>query len=202
MSDLDNTQSGSEELGYDTDTDVTDDVQDEWTPPTREEYEKLVADKRKATTEAVKRKNLLRENGIDLSTGKRAGVETDEDDGDKISKADFETAVKQAAANASKRERHLALELNASLAEAGWNGSGSISKIHRLLDLDSVIVDEEGVSGLEEQIAELKRDFPMFFKRTRSSEPSAEAAGMSKKQSEPVKKDWADALSEQLFGQI
>lgn len=54
-----------------TDSTESDEEDDAWTPPTREEYERLVSDKRKADSEAAARKRWLRENGIDPKTGSK-----------------------------------------------------------------------------------------------------------------------------------
>src|SRR3546814_20902855 len=57
----------------------------------------------------------------------------------------------------------------------GWNGK-AMPRILKLLDLDSLEVDDDGVAGLDEQVQELKRDFPEFFKRTRMKEAAEKVA--------------------------
>jgi hypothetical protein len=60
---------------------------------------------------------------------------------------------------------------------AGWNGK-NLPRMIKLLDLDSVEIDEDGVDydALEAQVTELKRDFPEFFKRTRMKDAAKEVA--------------------------
>lgn len=195
MSNETNVQSDIADVDYNVTEDTTDDdTQDEWVPPTREDYEKLVADKKKATAESVKRKQMLRSNGIDLSTGTRADAsESDTDDGDKVSKADHETVVSQLKA----RTTSLMFEVPSALSEAGWNGN---KRLLRHLDLDAVEIDEDGIAGLTEQIEELKGEFPEFFKRTRSNTPPAGAVGAGKKQSESSNSgSWTDQLKRNAY---
>src|SRR5690606_15551094 len=59
----------------DNDDDETDDTDDEgakdsWTPPSKEEFDKILAAKAKADSEAAARKRFLREAGLDPKTGK------------------------------------------------------------------------------------------------------------------------------------
>lgn len=195
MSNETNVQSDIADVDYNvTEDTIDDDTQDEWVPPTREDYEKLVADKKKATAESVKRKQMLRSNGIDLSTGTRADAsESDTDDGDKVSKADHETVVSQLKA----RTTSLMFEVPSALSEAGWNGN---KRLLRHLDLDAVEIDEDGIAGLTEQIEELKGEFPEFFKRTRSNTPPAGAVGAGKKQSESSNSgSWTDQLKRNAY---
>lgn len=108
-------------------------------------------------------------------------------------------------------ERFRAATLMSAIPEAlnteGWNGK-AMPRILKLLDLDSLEVDEDGVSGLEEQVSDLKRDFPEFFKRTRMKEaaekvPDRKAAGGGSKKSSPAKMDgsWAENIARALHGE-
>lgn len=193
------TTDGFVDDSYNDDADVTEtDTQDEWVPPTREDYEKLLADKAKVTEESIKRKKMLRDNGIDLATGKRAdGQESSPTDaGDTVSKTDFQQAVSQV----KSHERRLAIEVPTALEAAGWNGRG-LARIQKLIDLDAVEIDEDGVVGLTEQIEALKADIPEFFKRTRTTTAPAGAVGAGKKQSESSGSGhWADNFRKDIYG--
>jgi hypothetical protein len=167
---------------------------DEWTPPTREEYEKLLASKAKVTEESIKRKKLLREHGIDLKTGKRAAAS--EHESDDISKADFERELGQVKSESKNQGLQLGIAVHNALTEAGWNGV-PLDRVVRHLDLSSVAIDEDGVSGLTEQIEELKRDFPEFFKRTRSAAPAG-AVGAGTKKVEPATRNWQDEIRDRF----
>jgi hypothetical protein len=81
----------------------------------------------------------------------------------------------------------------------------------KLLDLDEVEVDEDGeVTGLTDQLDDIKREWPEFFKRTRSANPSNGAGGSGqngvtaakvdaadKKPPAPEPKDWVEKLARQ-----
>ncbi|WP_328937681.1 hypothetical protein OG288_15850 [Streptomyces tauricus] len=194
IEEIDNTTDGFEDDTYNEGADeTTSENTDDWTPPTREDYEKLLADKRKATNEAVKRKQLLREHGIDLATGRRVGDTSSEDDGDKVSKTDHETVISQL----KSRTAALLFEVPTALTEAGWNGN---KRLFRHLDLDAVTIDDEGTAGLVEQIEELKGEFPEFFKRTRTPAPPAGAVGAGKKQAGSSDSSTWDGFRDEFYG--
>lgn len=197
----------------DDDDDDTDDVEEqdddskdeenEWVPPTKEDFDKLLAAKQKADSEAAARKRFLREAGFDPKTGKPLpknevkldfGLGTDDEDTEEetaakaaSAKADLakqqrdlnrqlELAVAKTEQNERRRAQALIAAVPETLEEAGWNGK-NIKRMMRLLDLDSVEVDSDGeVEGLREQVESLRGDFPEFFKRTRMREAAKEVA--------------------------
>lgn len=108
-------------------------------------------------------------------------------------------------------ERNRSKTLMSALPEAlqaeGWNGK-AMPRILKLLDLDSVEVDEDGVNGLDDQIQELKTDFPEFFKRTRMKDAADKVAdrrtaGGGTKKTSPAKVDgtWAENIARALHGE-
>lgn len=188
------------------DSDDSDDEKDEWVPPTKEEFERILAAKAKADSEAAARKRFLREAGFDPKTGKPISKpklvlddldDDDDDDSDeeerraearKAAKGEskarsnkaFERQLEREIAKTERRVRDEATALMAAvpeaLSEAGWNGK-NLSRMLRLLDLDEIHVDSDGeIDGLTDQITELKSDFPEFFKRTRMKEAAKEVA--------------------------
>ncbi|MBT2365239.1 hypothetical protein J7E88_07870 [Streptomyces sp. ISL-10] len=185
------TTDGLEEDTYNEGADeTTSENANEWVPPTREEYEALKAEKNRVVKESEKRKHMLRDNGIDMATGKAVGKgESTNDDGDKVSRADLDTAINQA----KSRERRLAVEVLATLDTAGWNGKNLGRILNKFLDLDAVGIDDDGeITGLAEQVEELKRDVPEFFKRSRNI-PSADAVGGGHKETPPnPNRGWRD----------
>jgi len=186
----------------DDDDDKDDTTEDTWTPPTREVWEKTVAAKAKADSEAAARKRYLREAGLDPKTGKpieKPTLEIDlEDDDDVVQKDDtkkddgfsreklekvFERNLEREVAKAEQRVRSQVTPLISAvpeaLADAGWNGK-NMGRMLRLLDLDSVEVDSDGeITGLAEQVAGLKEDFPEFFKRSRMKDVAKDVADAS-----------------------
>ena len=228
---------GTDDLDDDDDDsdeqDDSDEDKSEWTPPSKEEFEKLLAAKAKADSEAAARKRFLRENGLDPKTGKPISKpklvleDLDEDDDDseedveqtrKVVKGEtkarsnkaFERQLEREIAKTERRVRDEATTLMAAvpeaLSEAGWNGK-NLSRMLRLLDLEEIHVDSDGeIDGLNEQIQELKADFPEFFKRQRMKEAAKEVAdtktvGGSRKQAPPANEtmSWTDRLKNELY---
>lgn len=199
------------------DTDPTDD----WSPPSRDEWEKLVEDKRKADGEAAARRKYLRQHGIDPKTGQKVNPDPDptdepddtpKDDTPKgASKAEVDRAVRKAAAEAElrglRKTKGLVVGFNEALSEAGWNGT-RLGSLMKLVDLDDVEIDDDGdISGLAEQIAAIKTEWPELFKRERRTTAPAPVAGAGsaaakvdaadKKTAPPQPKSWAEAVAQQ-----
>jgi hypothetical protein len=214
--------------------DDSDDAGDEWVPPSKEEFEKLLAAKQKADSEAAARKRFLREAGIDPKTGKPLqkpkivleDLDDDDDDSDEEDVERTRKAVKgetkarsdkafqrQLEREIAKTERRIRDEATVLLAavptalnEAGWNGR-NLERMIKLLDLDEIQVDSDGeIDGLNDQVEELKKDFPEFFKRQRMKEAAKEVAdtktvGGSRKQAPAAKENlsWTDRLKNDLY---
>lgn len=238
--DTSNTGGGDDD---DDDDDDSDDDEDTFVPPTKEQWEKLVAEKKKVDSESAQRKRLLRERGFNpkdgspLKTTPKLSTLSDDDDDDSDDTttktvADTKRTVDNAedAKGLQKRlqremernlldqekevrdeERTRSKTLMTAIPEAlnteGWNGK-AMPRILKLLDLDSLEVDEDGVTGLEDQIADLKADFPEFFKRTRMKDAAEKVvdrktAGGGTKQTSPAKVDgtWAENIARALGGE-
>jgi hypothetical protein len=190
----------------DSDESGDDDAEEEWAPPTKDEWAKLQADKKKADSEAAARKRFLRDAGFDPKTGRpieKPTLEVDDDDEvlpkkavvaqqpetqddsrgfdrekfEKQFQRQLDREVQKAASGGRKTAYSLISEVPAALEEAGWNGK-NLPRMIKLLDLDSVEIDDDGVDydALSSQVNELKRDFPEFFKRSRMKEAAKEVA--------------------------
>ncbi|MEU1443108.1 hypothetical protein [Streptomyces mirabilis] len=188
------------------DDEPADEPEDDWAPPTREEYERLVEGKKKADAEAATRRKYLRQHGIDLKTGNKLNPdpepEPDEpaaakDEPRGPSQAEIRRQVEKAAAEAElrgmRKTKSLVTGVNAALSEAGWNGT-RLGSLMKLVDLDEVDIDDDGeITGLAEQIDQVKADFPELFKRTRNSAGTSNGAGGSGQSGVPAAKvDAAD----------
>lgn len=211
------------------DSDANSDA-DKWTPPTKEDYEKLLAGKAKADSEAAARKRFLRDAGFDPKTGKpisKPSVVADDEDDDDSDPGDQQTSPgfnrekfekqfqRQLDREVQKAERtgrtsaySLIHEVPSALEEAGWNGK-NLPRMIKLLDLDSVEIDSDGIDAdaLADQVSELKKDFPEFFKRARMKEAVKEVAdtataGGGKKQAPASEEDqdWKSRLKAQIYG--
>jgi hypothetical protein len=203
---------------------------DAWVPPTKEDWLKLQADKRKADSESAARKRFLRDNGFDPKTGQpiqKPAVQLDDDttettvadsntdnkpafDREKLEKSfqrQLERETQKAEGTGRKAAYSLISEVPAALETAGWNGK-NLARMIKLLDLDSVEVDADGVDvdALDSQVAELKKDFPEFFKRARMREAAKEVAdtgvaGGGKKQAPASEEDldWKTRMRNQIL---
>jgi hypothetical protein len=187
------------------DDEPADEPVDDWEPPSREAYEKLLADKKKADGEAATRRKYLRQHGIDLKTGQKAQPDPEPDDEPAVAKdeprgpsqAEIRRQVEKAAAEAElrgmRKTKSLVTGVNAALSEAGWNGT-RLGSLMKLVDLDEVDIDDDGeITGLSEQIDQVKSDFPELFKRARNSAGTSSGAGGSGQNGVPAAKvDAAD----------
>lgn len=235
-----NVAGGADDVVIDDDTDDDDDSDDSdagnsdadtWTPPTKEDYEKLMAAKQKADSEAAARKRFLREAGLDPKSGKPIAkpsllANEDDDDTDDSDRDDkkspgfnrekfekqFQRQLERETQKAERSGRTSAYslihEVPSALEEAGWNGK-NLPRMIKLLDLDSVEIDSDGIDAdaLAEQVSELKKDFPEFFKRARMKEAVKEVAdtataGGGKKQAPASEEDqdWKSRLKAQIYG--
>lgn len=217
--------------------DTDDKSDDDWTPPTREDFQKLLDAKKKADSEAAQRKRWMRDAGLDPKTGKAVAKpsvdlgDDDDDDTDVVPNAKkkddvdtddllkqsrdklektFQRQLERETAKAETRGRSTAYslitEVPSALEEAGWNGK-NLPRMIKLLDLDSVEIDEDGVDAeaLANQVAELKKDFPEFFKRSRMKDAAKDIAdtgtvGGGKKQAPASEEDmdWKARMRLQL----
>jgi hypothetical protein len=187
----------TDDIEYDDNDDVTDtdtDGADEWTPPTREDYERLLAEHRKANAQAASRKRLLRDLGYDKN-GQRVAPERDDD-------AATTTNGEPARSDTAAVERGIAKKYEAiysGLATAGVP-AGQLARVARLIDASAVSVDEDGVEGLAEQIESLKADYADFFKRPRAKATDAAVVGSGRKAVTPAVD--ADPLKAQILARM
>jgi hypothetical protein len=197
----------------------------DWTPPTREEWEAHQEKLRKASGEAAARRKFLREHGIDPKTGTKLQPDPEpepepeprgkDDEPRGPSAAEVRRQVEKAAAEAElrgmRKTKALVTGLNGALADAGWNGS-RLGSLMKLLDLDDVDIDDDGeITGLSEQIAEIKAEWPEFFKRQRSTSagsvagsgqngaPAAKVDTADKPAPKPEPKGWAETLAQRAI---
>lgn len=166
------------------------------------------------------------ENGQPLKPGQQTGDQQDPP-GDKSEErqpdqVNLQRQVRQAelrgATKAEARYKPLVAEFaaRAALADAGWSGRNP-DMVMRLIDLDLVDVElHEGrpiVLGIEEQISEIKDEFPDWFKTRDQSRGSAagrrrpesrgganEVDGGDRGRSTVRPKSWLHAASDALMG--
>lgn len=193
---------------------------DSWKPPTKEEWTNAEAARSKANKEAMQRRKWLQEHGIDPRTGKKVAADESDDvvpaadsAASGPSPADTKRALKEAADRAAAKTElkyrpalHKLAAKNA-LEEAGCD-AGYRDLVLAGLDMSQVDVDDEGnVSGLDEQIADMKTRYPDVFKakKTRAAAApqaktsGAEAVDGGNKITKPAKTsgDWRSKLMAQ-----
>lgn len=191
-----------------------DEEEEEWTPPTREDYEKLLNSKRAANKEAMDRRRFLEAHGIDWKTGERHGADEGEREGDEpktpTTSPKTESAKRAAERAAAKVELKYKpavakLAVKNALADAGWAGK-DLGLVMKLIDLDDVSVDDDGeITGVSDQIEALKAEFPSWFKKKR--DPNAETGGAREvdggkgKTAVPTgdKNGWAETMAARLM---
>ena len=216
------------EPDVDPEPDPDDDTEpvDDWTPPTKEEWEQQQAKLKSASGEAATRRKYLRQHGIDLKTGNKVNPDPEPEPDDEpadvkgdaprsLTAAEMQRAVDKAVTETQltgqRQMRTFAVGFNKALSEAGWNGT-RLDSLMKLLDLDDVDIDDGEITGLSEQIDDLKRDWPEFFKRTRTANSSNGAGGSGqngvmaakvdaadKKPPAPEPKDWVERVARQAI---
>lgn len=122
-----------------------------WQPPTREDWDKVQAALKNANREAKERRG-------EIDKLRQAG----EDANEKALREAREAAAKET--EGRWRPRYIAAAARDALREAGLRGAPD--RLLRLIDHEAVEVDDDGkVTGLDGQIAALKKDYPEVFGR-------------------------------------
>lgn len=127
----------------------------DWTPPSKQDWANL----KEALSKARK----------DARAAKRAAGEAPKADPDAKKPEDIE---REAAQKVESRYKPIVVRqaARAAFAEAGLrNPETSLPRVLKLLELDEVDVSEDGdVDGLDEQIAEIKNEWPELFVQRRA----------------------------------
>ncbi len=166
--------------------DVTDEIDDltedeleteDWAPPSKDDWERIVSEAKKANSEAAARKRMLRDLGYDKNGNKVDDADNDSEESGsatarKPTKVDTEAIARTASAKTAA--------VYSGLAQAGVP-AGQLDRMARIINADSISVDEDRVDGLTEQIESLRSDYPELFKRQRQKAPDANVVGAGKK---------------------
>lgn len=124
----------------------------EWTPPSKEDFEKV-----RKTAEARKGDVAKLRKELGELKAKLGGQESDE--------------VKQAAKAETDREsRTKRIAGVAALVDAGL-GKEQAKRLVRLLNLDDVELDDDGDGDFEDAIDDLKENFPQLFQAAKAGRP-------------------------------
>lgn len=200
--------------GDDTDTDGED--EDPWTPPTREEFEKLVKRSRANAKEAADRRKYLASHGIDHKTGKRLGGD-DEDGEDTAPPVSGQPPAQPAGPSRAELKlqaqlksvtedsnRVLRAAVRSELAAAGLKGP--LAKLAASqIDLGEITVSDDGtLDGLDEQVDQIKEDllaeYPNLFTPTPTprSRPTKNAAETTRRDKDTKPPSFGEALMKSI----
>lgn len=150
---------------------------DKYVAPTESEYRKMQRALKRANTQAKK----LREEG----TAKPKGEEVDTD----AVKAEGRTE-----AEGIWKPRYVNQAAKAAFAQAGLKGTAD--KLLRLIDMDDIEIDDDGqIDGLDEQVRDIKREYPAMFAGRASKDVDA-----GSKDAKEVGKSSADIIAQRLTG--
>lgn len=166
--------------------------QEEWTPPTKEEWDALQAEK---STTADKLKRVNAESASRRQ--KLAELEKQHEDADG-------KAAREAAETAVAKYKPVAIKAAAKAAfiEQGAS-SARVDRLFRMLDLAKIEFDGDDITGLDDQVAELKAEVPELFSPKKDDEdgttkpPKLSAAGKRPPQQELTP---GDLIARQVFG--
>lgn len=162
---------------------------DAWTPPSKEDWEKLTASAKTARQEAASRRKWLKEHGIDPHSGKK--LTSDKDD-----EAKDEVAAKLAAADAKARKA-LTSAVRASILAAGADKEVADLLIGKI-KFDELDVDDDGsVEGLDDQLDDLKEKYARLFEREEPAPKRTKAVGGTvRKENAKTEKTYTQLLKE------
>lgn len=138
----------------------SEDKPDAWKPPTQAEHAKMLRANKRANKQAKEQREKLKALEAEVAKQKKeGGGDTD----DLEAKLEAAKAEAQESAAGTWKARTVKQAAKAALYAEGL--SGSPDRLIKLLDLDDIDIDDEGeIDGLEEQIVELKEEFPDRFK--------------------------------------
>lgn len=139
---------------------------DAWTPPTKEEWEAV----KKASADGAE---ALKQANAEAANRRRQAA-----DAAKAAESETEKAKREAAEAATAATLPLLLKAEAKAAFlAEGADKAKVAKLTRLLDLDKVKVTGGDVTGLDEQVAEIKKDFPELFGKADTEEAGGRKPG-------------------------
>lgn len=178
--------------------DVTDDTTDtdsdtEWQPPTKEEWDALVAKEHTAAGEAAKRKRWLRDLGINPKTGEKLNPDAETASQTANESHDSTQDLKRYESAGLRK----GVAIYAELLKAGVNPM-RVDTLLKLVDVGPLSVDDD--DDLPEQISALKEEYPEFFKRERAKTTDASVVGAGKKtaSSSANAQTWEDLVRERF----
>lgn len=164
--------SGSDDEEDDDEDDEEDDEEDD-DPDADKTSEELAAELKsvrsalaKANGQSAKRRKALRAKEAELEAARKPKPRAKKDDDE--DGPDLDTIRHEARAEGSKEgiARAKRAEAKSSLLAAGVN-PGRVAKAVGLLDLDELDLDDDGLDGIDDEIEDLRKDWPELFAKSR-----------------------------------
>lgn len=191
----------------------------DYKPPTRAEWERTQAAIKRNNTENRNLRQIKRTlagKGVDLSSdeGRKAledilsarGSSHDPKAAATPDRVAIERAVERASAKTEAKFRPVVAELaiKAALVDAGWNGK-AFDRIMRQIDLDDMDIVDGKVTGIAEQIDEIKTDIPEWFKPAQTPAERRRGGREVDAGEKPTKQSgstgtWLDKVDRQMTG--
>lgn len=199
--------------------------EDDWTPPSREEWEAYQAKLKTASGEAAARRKFLRAHGIDPKTGNKLNPDPEPEQEPGADPKDaqpqgpspaevkrqVERAVAEAKVEGMRAAKEMVSNVNSVLEELGWNGQ-RLGLVMQLANLDGL--DSDDKEGIQEEFERVKGIFPEGFtplRRARNSATASNGTGGSgqngvttakvdaadKRPPAPEPKSWYEAVARQ-----
>jgi len=162
--------------------------QDDWKPPTRQEWRKTQRLLKKANRQAA-----------NLRTQQKSGQGTQQESGEDT-EAKITAAKEEGKTEAEGRWKPIVVRqaAKAAFAEAGVSTS-AMKRVLKMLDLDEIEIDDDGeVDGLDEQIADIKDELPELFSGARRPAKSVDGGNKGSGGGKP--KSSASVLAARLTG--
>lgn len=157
---------------------------DAFTPPSEAEWRKIQAALKKANEDG--KRHRLRNRELEEKT--------------RANETEHEKALREAREEGEKRYRAPLVKAaaRAALSEAGLGGS--TDRVMRLLDLESLSVDEDGdVIGLAGEVTRIKDEYPEFF-QTEKPKPKARPTAADRKPADEKPKSSAERHAMKVLG--
>ncbi|MEV8615685.1 phage scaffolding protein [Amycolatopsis sp. NPDC051373] len=156
----------------------------EWTPPTKEQYEKLQADLSKVNAESAKRRVALREL-------------------EQKNESEAEKAKREAKEAAASRYKPVAVKASArsALLEADAR-TDRVGALAGLIDLSRLDIGDDGeITGLDAEVKRVKSAYPEFFRADgEGAKPKPAKLTPGGKPPATAEKDPWDQIAEQYGG--
>ncbi|MEU1787107.1 hypothetical protein ABZ553_14780 [Streptomyces sparsogenes] len=159
--------------------------EDDWKPPTRDEWARTQAALKKANEDAKRNRFKAKELEQQARTGE----------------TEHEKALREAREEGEKRFRTPLVKAAArvALAEAGVNGG--TDRVLRLVDMDALSVDEDGdVVGLDAEVDRIRGEYPEFFQAPTKQKPKARPTAADRKPAQEKPRSSAEQHAMRVLG--